>query len=417
MNTGHLRFLTFGFVCILLASLTCQAGRYPAAVGADALVLSGTLEARQTRIAPEVSERVVEVRAAKGDAVHSGDLLLLLDDAAIKTTIAQAESALRVAQANLDQVNESARPGAVALARAGLAQAQADLDGARRASADAGRALANPQELIAQVHAWEAKVQTAQGAIGQAEAAIASYQNQSEQMARDQSALGKYTLASLQKQKEGAEASLRAAQADLAGSQRILDLYRQMVNQPLELVANQHAAANQVTVAEAGLAVAQAELDIVLRDAQPEAVALAEAKLKAAQSNLDLVRQQAKRYAITSPLDGTVIERNVEPGEAVRPGVAVLTIADVTELEMTCYVPIRDLKSVRTGQAATIRLPSLPGKTFPATIAFVSPEGEFKPANLYNSQDRAEMVFSVRLTIPNPNGELKPGLPGDATLN
>ena len=382
----------------------------------DSLVFSGTLEARQTRIAPEIGARVTDVRVKKGDLIKTGDVLLILDDSTLQKTLSEAESAVRAAQANLDQVKQAARPGAIALAQAGIAQAQVELDAAKRALDDANRVLASPQELVAQVHVWEGKVQASQGEVGQAQAALASAKTQAEDAQKDQSMFGKFRLAAMQAQHQAAEATLAAAQANLAGNQRVLDLYREMLKNPLELVAAQHAAANQVKIAEAGLQVARAELDIVQRPAQTEAVAFAQAKLDAAQANLKWVQTQHKRYTITSPMNGTVLDRTIDPGETARAGAPALTIADTSELQMTLYVPIRNLKSVRVGQTVNIRVPSLPGKQFSGKITFISPQGEFKPANLYNSQERSEMVFSVRVMVENGAQDLKAGLPADAVL-
>ncbi len=63
-----------------------------------------------------------------------------------------------------------------------------------------------------------------------------------------------------------------------------------------------------------------------------------------------------------------------------------------------------------------MRLPSLPGKTFTGKIDYIASEAEFKPANIYNSQERSELVFSVRVKVDNTGGELKAGLPADASL-
>ena len=165
-------------VCLLIVLVGIffarQVGANP--LNADAkgpLTFSGTLEARQTRIAPEVGARVNAVRVKKGDQVKAGDLLLELDDATVKTTLSEAESAVRAAQASLDQVKEPARSGAVALAEAGVAQAQAELKAAQAALDDANRTLQLPQDLLTQLHIWEGKVEASKGEVGQAEAILA----------------------------------------------------------------------------------------------------------------------------------------------------------------------------------------------------------------------------------------------------
>ncbi len=381
----------------------------------QAPALSGTMQARQTRLAAEVMARVTAVHVEKGDAVKAGDSLVVLDDSHLRTTLDEAESAVRAAQASLDQVMEQARPGAVSLAEAGKGQAEADLAAARRALEDADRALASPQDLLAQVHTWEARVQAARGEVGQAEASLASVNSQVEQAERDQSMAGKSKLAALQKQQEGARATLQAAQENLAGSQRVLGMYRELVKNPMELEAARHAAAAQVKVTEAGLQAARLDLQIVRRPPQPEAVALAEARLAAAKAQLQLVQAQLKRYILTSPIDGTVTDKSIEVGETVQPARTVLNIADTRELEMTVFVPIRYLAAAHVGQAVSIRVPSLSGRSFPGRVIYVAPEAEFKPANVYNSQDRSEMVFALKVAVDNSDGRLKAGLPADVT--
>ncbi len=49
-------------------------------------------------------------------------------------------------------------------------------------------------------------------------------------------------------------------------------------------------------------------------------------------------------------------------------------------------------------------------------VEYIAPEAEFKPANVYNSQERSELVFSMRVQVDNSSGELKAGLPADVTL-
>ncbi len=412
------KFILAGVLLLLLAFLffARQVGANPlVSDSTGTLTFSGTLEARQTRVSAEVSARVVNVRAKKGDVVKAGDPMVDLDSGEIKTTLSQAEATVRAAQANLDAITEKARAGNVALGEAGVAQAQANLDANKRALEDANRALANPQDLTTQLHVWEGKVAAGQGAVGQAQAALAAVKDEMELAQRDQSAAGKYVFAGLQKQQAAAEATLAAAQADLAGSQRLVELYRDLLKNPLELQAAQHGAANQVKVADAGLQAAQADLALIRAGAQPETVALAQAKLNAAQASLALAQAQAKRYAISSPVAGTIVDRTIEPGETTRPGAALLTIADTREFDLTLYVPVASLNAVRVGQAATVSIPSLPGKSFSGKVTYIAPQSEFKPANLYNSQERSEMVFAIKVTVPN-DGSLKAGLPADATL-
>lgn len=390
--------------------------KLPALFKSNALKFSGSLETKQTRVGSEVSARAVAVRVKRGDAVKRGDVLVELDDAMIKTALSEAEASVRAAQSHLDQVNEKARPGNLALAQAGVAQAQADLNAARAALDAANRTIKTPQEVLMQFHIAEGKVVAAKGELGRAEALLAGLTSQLEIAEQDLSRAGKMRLAILQKQKEGAEAGLHAARNSLTVSLRVYELYQQMLAQPLELLAAQHTAEYQTRAAEAGLKIAQTELEIAQRGAQKEQVDLAQAKLRAAQANQKIVQAQVKRFSIVAPSDGQVVGKGIEPGETVRVGVPLVTIADARELEMLVYVPIGNIGELTVGQVGKLTLPSLPGKSFDAQIAYIAPEAEFKPANIYNSQERSEMVFAVRVTVANPNEELKAGLPADVTF-
>lgn len=382
----------------------------------DPPVFSGTLEAKQTRIASEVVGDVARVSVDKGDAVKTGAVLIALDDSMIQSNLREADAAVRAAQSNLDQVNEKALPGKVAVAQAAVNRANADLKATNDALTDANRALDSKQDISSQVQVWNGKLGSAQADASQAQATLAAFKNQLDLAQQDLSKAGQVQLAILRKQQDAANSALLTAQATITSTQAVLDIYAEMMGSPLELIAAQHAAASQVKAAAAGLLVAQADLNIVNRAPRSEDVALAEARLSAAEANQGLVQAQAARFGIASPLDGTVVGRSVEPGETVRPGSALLTIADTRELDMTVFVPVRSLGALRVGQAASLRVPSLPGKTFQGQVTFIATESEFKPANIYNSQERSEMVFAVRVTVPNPNGELKAGLPADATM-
>ncbi|MBI5032066.1 MAG: HlyD family efflux transporter periplasmic adaptor subunit [Chloroflexi bacterium] len=383
----------------------------------QSLTFSGSLETKQTRVSAELGGRVTHVRVNRGATVKAGDLIVELDDATIKSSMTEANATVTTAQSNLDQVNEKARPGTMALAESGVTQAEADRQAANAALDHANRAIKSPQEMLTQLHVWEGKVAAAQGDLEKAKATLAGIKNQLQIAQNDQSNSGKLRYAILQKQQQAAEAGLVAAQATLDGNQRVVALYKQMIDNPLELIAAQHGAANQVKTAEAGIAVAQADLVIAKRGPQKEAVALAEAKLRAAQANLRIAQAQVNRFTITSPIAGQIIDRNIEPGETVRAGMPLITIADARELEMTVYVPIRNVGAIKPGQMIYgLYVPSIPTADFVAKVSFISPEAEFKPANIYNSKERSEMVFAVRVTVQNGDNLLKAGLPADVTF-
>jgi HlyD family secretion protein len=133
----------------------------PAQAGGDELLASGTIEATQVRVNPEIGGRVLEVLAAKGDTVTAGDVLVKLDPALLTAQRDQAVAAVGVAQANADAAAANAEAAAAQVTAAESAQsaAQAALDAANAnlalleaGATDEQLAAANQQAMQAQAN-------------------------------------------------------------------------------------------------------------------------------------------------------------------------------------------------------------------------------------------------------------------------
>ena len=98
---------------------------------------SGVLETDEDTVSSEIAGRVVELIADEGDSVQAGQTLARLDSVLLAAQVEQANSALAIAQANLEKLQNGARPEEMAQARGALAQAVARRDGAKNALADA----------------------------------------------------------------------------------------------------------------------------------------------------------------------------------------------------------------------------------------------------------------------------------------
>ena len=118
---------------------------------------SGTIEAQQLNIGPEVGGRVVEVLADEGQAVKAGQVLFRLDDALLLAQRAQAEAAVQTARAQHDQLLAGARAQQLEAAQAAISSTQAALNGAQ---ADFNRLLSGA--TYDQVAAAQAQLKSAQ---------------------------------------------------------------------------------------------------------------------------------------------------------------------------------------------------------------------------------------------------------------
>ncbi|EFK08866.1 putative Cation efflux system protein CusB [delta proteobacterium NaphS2] len=108
---------------------------------------------------------------------------------------------------------------------------------------------------------------------------------------------------------------------------------------------------------------------------------------------------------IRSPLNGYVIKRNAEEGSYVQAGRMVFQIADLGRVWVDAHVYEYDLDLIETGQKAEMTLPSLPGKTFTGTVAFLYPYLQSKTRDLV-----------VRIVFENPKMELKPQMYANVSI-
>jgi multidrug resistance efflux pump len=77
---------------------------------------------------------------------------------------------------------------------------------------------------------------------------------------------------------------------------------------------------------------------------------------------------------------------------------------------------VADAGRVRVGQPAVVRVDAYPGEEFQGMVSYLAPEAEFTPKNVQTRDDRADLVYAVRITLDNPAHRLKPGMPAEAEI-
>ncbi|OQX64362.1 MAG: hypothetical protein B5M51_04035 [Anaerolinea sp. 4484_236] len=139
--------------------------------------------------------------------------------------------------------------------------------------------------------------------------------------------------------------------------------------------------------------------------------------LEQAKANLALLDVQIAKLTIYAPANGTVLTRNVEPGEFVQPGATALTLADLSELKITVYVPEDRYGEISLGQQAEIYVDSFPDETFSATVVYIANSAEYTPRNVQTVEGRSSTVYAIKLKVDDPAGKLKPGMPADVSFS
>jgi HlyD family secretion protein len=397
----------------------------------EGIVASGFVEADQVSVTTEMGGRIVAMHATEGDEVSAGEILVELDDALLQAQVDIAEADLAVAEATLALVKAGAREETLSYAEAQVAQAEAARDAARVAWTDAQAMLQNPQELELAITSARTQLDVLTHQTKQAEA-LANAAQERRNLADEVVSIvedvapflppnamhsAQYEQALATYQSWVAWTGAEQAEAALAGADRYLtQLYRQEAN-PLDLQAHVDTTKAQYEIASAAVEVALAQVDGLKIGATLEQIAAAEAQVVVARSALAAVQVQMDKLTLKAPISGLVLERPVHVGEVAVPGAPLMTLADLDNLTLTIYVPEDQLGKVQLAQPVTVTVDAYPDRAFTGTVDFISSQAEFTPKNVQTQAERVNMVFAVKVRLPNPDHALKPGMPADATLS
>lgn len=151
---------------------------------------------------------------------------------------------------------------------------------------------------------------------------------------------------------------------------------------------------------------AKAQQQSVSRDASSSAARVAQ------------ISDQIAKSKVVNPEAGTVLATYVKTGEVVQAGEALYKIADVDTLILRAYVTEKQLSSVKLGQHVQVHVDQGGGKllTLTGVVRWIATKAEFTPTPVQTRDERADLVYALKVYVPNPNGVLKIGMPADLTL-
>lgn len=135
-------------------------------------------------------------------------------------------------------------------------------------------------------------------------------------------------------------------------------------------------------------------------------------------ARIEQIEEQLRKSRIVNPIAGVVLTTYVEPGEFVQPGQPLYQIADLDTLTLRAYITGDQLASVRIGEQVSVQIDAGGGglRTLPGRISWIASETEFTPTPIQTRDERAEQVYAVKIRVPNPDGVLKIGMPGELVL-
>lgn len=141
----------------------------------------------------------------------------------------------------------------------------------------------------------------------------------------------------------------------------------------------------------------------------------ARAQVRQLEASLRQAETRQNETNLRAPLDGIVLEQNFQEGEVVLPGSAILSVADLSRVNLRIYVPEPDLPRIKHGQKANVHVDGS-DTVFTGKVVHIASKAEFTPRNVQTAEARARLVFAIKLSMDNPDGILKPGMPADAEL-
>lgn len=445
------------------------------------LQASGSIEAVTVNISPEVAGKVKDVLVDEGQPVKAGDPLLHLDSTLLQaqkqqalTTLDVAKSAAVTADAALaaaqnqydltlstalvtDRSNRTSQwvhsapsdfnlPLWYYTQSEQMTAAQTEVDAAQKALADAQTNLATVQAA-----AGSSDFVKDEANLAAAEAAyrVANDLNNRVQNGKNIDDLTRYELFQLAKQQSNpsnnpANYLISASNID----QNIKDYAQQLFDDAKSTLKDAQNTYNDALTTNGAKDVLKARADVSLQQERyntaidyisflrtgsmsPSVLtaqkALDQAKaandqahnaIQQAQANVDLLDAQLAKLTIYAPIDGTILTRNVEPGEFVQPGAVALAMANISDMTITVYVPEDRLREISLGQNATVKIDSATGAspTFSAVVVNISDQAEFTPRNVQTVEGRSSTVYAVKLKVNDANSELKIGMPADVVF-
>jgi len=213
-----------------------------------------------------------------------------------------------------------------------------------------------------------------------------------------------------------AEAERQAAQADLDAARADADRFERLVagragaeKQRDDAVARRNLAAARLLAAEGRVGVARATLANLRAGARPQEIAAARARVAAIDAEVARLEQNRADAVVVAPTDAVVTSRVVEPGELVSPGLPLVVLVDLDHAWANVYVEEPVVPTLRIDQPATVLTDA--GDRIEGRIGFISPRAEFTPRNVQTVDERARLVYRVKVLVDNRAGILKPGMP------
>ena len=374
--------LVFALVVVVAASLLLWHYLFSPTPGEGRTIgVSGNIEVTEAQVAFKLAGRVQERLVDEGMLVRQGQMIARLEGADLLADRVARGGELQAAEAALAELLAGSRPEEIAAAKAALDKTEWNLKELIRGS--------RPQQ-IASAEA------TLKSATADRDRTMSEYERARRLIATKTIAPQDYD---------------RASAAYKMAADKVRDAAEQLS------LLQEGPRSEEIDQARALRDQAKAQYDLVKAGPRREDIDQARAKVEQAKGIVGLAQARVSYMTIFSPLTGIVLSKNIEPGEYVAPGTPVVSVGDLVNVWLRAYIDEADLGRVKVGQKARVTTDTYPGRVYPGTISFISPEAEFTPKNVQTAKERVKLVYRIKIDIQNPKMELKAGMPADAEID
>jgi HlyD family secretion protein len=130
------------------------------------------------------------------------------------------------------------------------------------------------------------------------------------------------------------------------------------------------------------------------------------------------INDQIKNSIIQSPIAGTILTKFAEAGELAIQGKPLFKIADMNNMILRAYITASQLTELKIGQQ--VKVFSDMGKSdrraYQGTVTWISDKAEFTPKTIQTRDERANLVYAVKILVKN-DGYIKKGMYGELIIN
>jgi membrane fusion protein YbhG len=211
-----------------------------------------------------------------------------------------------------------------------------------------------------------------------------------------------------------AQSDLGAAETDLQRFEKLLQSNSGSQKQRDDAATRRDMARDRLTSARARESAAREAIAKLRAGSRREEIDVARARVASADAQIATLEKTKSDATVVAPIDGTVSERLLDPGEMAAPRTPVVVLIDLDHAWAEVFVDEPQLPRLKLGQPATVFTDA--GGSIPGKVSFISSKAEFTPRNVQTAEDRSKLVYRVKIAVDNRQGTLKQGMPVEAEI-